>query len=56
MIAYVLCYVVSFPWVLKMVIFLVTGCPSVAHSAGQLREDFMYRHFLSRILVVKEGK
>ena len=47
---------VSFPWVLKTVICLLTGYPAVAHSAGQLREHFMWRHFFSRIVVVQEGK
>ena len=49
-------YVVSLSWVLKMVRCPVTGCPEVAHSAGQLREHFMYRHFFSMIAVVQEGK
>ena len=31
-------YVVSFSQMLKTVVFPVTGCPEVAHSAGRLRE------------------
>ena len=49
-------YVVSFPRVLKTVKFPVTGCPEVAHSAGRLRENFVYWHFLLRVAVVQEGK
>ena len=38
-------YVVSFPLVLKIVRCSVTGCLAVAHSAGRLKEHFIYRHF-----------
>ena len=51
----VVTYVVSFPWVLKAVIFPLPGCPAVAHSFGRMREHFMYRHFFSRIVVFEEG-
>ena len=45
---------VSFPRVLKTVIRPVSGCPEVAHSAGQMREHFMYRHLFSHKVVVQE--
>ena len=48
-------YMVSFPRVLKTVRFPLPGCPEVAHSAGRMREHFMYRNFLSQIEVVQEG-
>ena len=35
-------YVISFPRVLQSVKCLVSGYPAVAHSAGRLRENFMY--------------
>ena len=41
---------------LKTVRCLVTGCLEVAHNAGCMREDLMYRHFFSRIAVVQEGR
>ena len=47
---------VSFPKVLQEVICTVPGCPVVAHSAGRLRENFMFRHFRSKVAVVQEGK
>ena len=46
---------VSFPRVLKTVRCPVPSCPEVVHSAGRMRENFMYRHFLSQIAVVQEG-
>ena len=49
-------YVVSFHRVLKTSRYPVTGCPEVAHSAGQMREHFMYRHLFSWIAVVQEGR
>ena len=49
-------YVVSFPRVLKTVTCPVTDCPEVAHTAGRMRENFMYRHLFARIAVVKEGR
>ena len=49
-------YVVSFPRVLKTVIFLVPGCPEVAHSADQMRENFIYRNFFAQTVVVQEGR
>ena len=47
---------VSFPQVLKTVRCPVTGCPEVAHSAGRMRGNFMYRHFLDRKVVLQEGR
>ena len=47
---------VYFPRVLKTVICPVLGCPEIAHSAGRMRENFMYRHFFARIAVVQEGR
>ena len=47
---------VSFPRVLKTVRLPVTGCLTVAHSAGWLRGHFMYRHFSLLIAVVQEEK
>ena len=38
-------YVVSFPRVLKTLRYPFTGCLEVAHRAGRLREQFIYRHF-----------
>ena len=49
-------YVVSFPPVMKMVRFPVTGCLTLAHSTGRIREIFMYRHFFARVAVVQEGR
>ena len=46
-------YVVSLTWVLKTVRCPVTGCLAVAYSTVRLRENFMYRHFLSQIVVVQ---
>ena len=47
---------VSFPRVLKSVRCPVPGFPAVAHSAGRMRENFMYRHLFARIAVVQEGR
>ena len=49
-------YVMSFPGILQSVRCPVPGCPAVCHSAGRLREHFMFRHFRSRILVVQKVK
>ena len=32
------------------------GCPAVEHSAGIFFEHFMFRHFISKVEVVQEGK
>ena len=47
---------VSFPRVLQSVICPVLVCPAVCHSAGRLREHFMFRHFRSWIVVFQEGR
>ena len=49
-------YVVSFPKFPEEVRYPVPGCPTVAHSAGGLREHFMFRHFISKLEVGQEGK
>ena len=49
-------YVVSFPRILQSVRCPVPGCPVVEHSAGRLREHFMYRNFWSQVEVFQEGK
>ena len=45
----------SFPRVIRSVRFPVPGCPAVSHSAGRLREHFMFRDLRSWIAVVQEG-
>ena len=47
-------YVVSLPRVLKLAKCLVPGCLEIVHSAGQLQEKFIYRHFRSQVVVVQE--
>ena len=47
-------YVVSLPRLLQSVKCPVPGCPAIAHSAGRLRESFMYRHVCSQVSVVQE--
>ena len=46
-------YLVSFPRLLQEVKCPVPGCPVEVHSAGRLREHFMYRHFRSKVVVVQ---
>ena len=29
------------------------GCPEMAPSAGRMRDDFMYRHFRSEVVVLQ---
>ena len=48
-------YLVSFPRVVQSDKCPVRGCPVVAHSAGQLRDNFMYRHIWLQVVVVQEG-
>ena len=48
-------YVISFPRVLKEVKFLVPGFPAVSRSERRLREHFMYRHFLLKVMMFQEG-
>ena len=49
-------YVLSLSRVLKLVRCKVLGFPAVAHSAGRMKDHFMFRHFQSRIVVVQEVK
>ena len=49
-------YVVSLPKVIQEVRCQVPGCPAVAHRAVRLQELFMYRHFISKMAVIQEGK
>ena len=49
-------YVVSLPKVIQEVRCQVPGCPAVAHRAVRLHEHFMYRHFISKMAVIQEGK
>ena len=49
-------YVVSFTKAIQEAICPVPGCPAVAHSAGRLREHFMFWHFRSKVAVVQEEK
>ena len=45
-------YVVSFPGILNLV-----ECPfpgqAISNSSGRMRENFMYRHFFSRVDVMQ---
>ena len=47
---------VYFPRVLNTVRCPVLYYPAVVHSAGRMKENFMYRHFFSRVAAVKEGR
>ena len=47
---------VTFPGGLNTGRFPVTGCPSVAHSAGRMSKHFMYRKIFLHISVVQEGR
>ena len=49
-------YVVSFPKVIQELRCLVPRFPAVAHSVGKLRERLMFRHFISKVAIVQEGK
>ena len=49
-------YVVSFPKVIQELRCLVPRFPAVAHSVGKLRERLMFRHFISKVAGVQEGK
>ena len=48
-------YVVSFTSILKSVECPVSGCQEMYHSVGRMRENFMYRHFRSKVAVLQEG-
>ena len=49
-------YVVSFPRVLRTVKCPGIGCQEVAHSAGRLRDNFIFQNKILQIAVVQEGK
>ena len=49
-------YLASFPWILKSVECPVTRFPEISYNTGWMLEHFMYRHFLSKVTVLKEGK
>ena len=46
-------YVVSFPRILKLVECPVQVCAERAHSTGQMRENFMNRHFCLKVVVLQ---
>ena len=48
-------YVVSYPRVLKSVECPVYGCLSMANNLGRLRENFMYRNWKAKIVILQEG-
>ena len=48
-------YLMSFPRILTLVEFLVEGCPSRAPKPVRLHENFMYRHWKSKISILQEG-
>ena len=48
--------VVSSPKVLQEVICTVPGCPVLAHGADRFFKHFMFRHFISKVAIVQEGK
>ena len=45
---------VSFPWLLKLVVCPVYGCPVRVINPGRLREHFMYRHWKSKVAILQE--
>ena len=47
---------VCFPKVIHEVRCPVPGCPSVAHRSGRLHQHFIYRHLISKEVVVQEGR
>ena len=48
-------YKVSFPWILNLVDSPVEGCPAKAKTPGRLRENFMFRHWKSKVNILQEG-
>ena len=46
----------SFARVLHEVKCPVPWILAVAHSAGRIQKHFMYRHFISKVAMVQEGK
>ena len=49
-------FVVYLTQVIKTVRCPVPGCQAVAHSAGRMRENFIYRNLFAWIEVVQEGR
>ena len=47
-------YKVSFPRILKLVDCPVDGCPYEAKNPGRLRENFMFRHWKSKVAIFHE--
>ena len=45
-------YVVSFPRVFKFAVLPVDGRPVRAHNPGRMRNNFMYRHWKSKIAII----
>ena len=48
-------YKMSFLRILKSVECPVEVCPARAKTLGRLRENFMYRHWKSKVDIIKEG-
>ena len=48
-------YMVSFPWVLKTVACPVDRCPARAYNLRRILEYFMYWHWKSKVVIIKEG-
>ena len=46
-------YVVSLPRILKLVKYQVLGFPEKVNITGRMREQFMYRNFRSKIVVLQ---
>ena len=47
-------YVVSFPQVLKLVVFPIDRSLASANNPGRLREQFMYRHWKAKVEIIQE--
>ena len=47
-------YVVSFPRLLQVIRCQVPGFTAVSHSAGRMREHFMFQNFQAHMAVVQE--
>ena len=45
----------SFPQVLKSVIFPVDGFPERENNPGSLKEQFIYRHWKLEVAILQEG-
>ena len=44
----------SVPWILNLVDCPVDGCPYEAKNPGRLRENFMFRHWKSKMAILQE--